>query len=81
LLILVPSIIGGFFWKRATAKGATYSLIVGTFVLIIFLFIDSEKAFVPAFLVSLVVFIIVSFYTKHDIDENINIVQGWKNLK
>lgn len=79
LLIIVPSIIGGFFWKKATAKGAMYSIILGSLVLIIFFFIDSEKAFVPAFIVSLLVFIFVSIFTKHDTNEDITIVKGWKN--
>lgn len=80
LLIIVPSVIGGFFWHKATAKGAVYSLVIGSFVLLIFFFIDSEKAFVPAFVISLVVFIIVSISTKHDPTEDITIVKGWKNF-
>jgi len=79
LLILVPSVIGGFFWKKATAIGAKYSLITGSITMIIFFFIDSEKAFVPAFIISLIVFIIASIYTKHSPDEDIGIVKGWKN--
>jgi len=78
LLIIVPAVIGGFFWKKATAKGATYSLISGSLVLFIFLFIDTEKAFVPAFIISLLVFIFVSLYSKHNSNEDIEIVQGWK---
>jgi solute:Na+ symporter, SSS family len=80
LLILVPAIIGGFFWKRASAKGATYSIISGFLVLITFFFIDSEKAFVPAFIVSLFVFIFASIFSKHDIKEDITIVKGWKKF-
>lgn len=80
LLILVPAIIGGFFWKKATAKAATYSIISGFFVLFAFFFIDSEKAFVPAFLVSLIVFIIVSSFSKHDSSEDTSIVKGWQNI-
>ncbi len=80
LLIIVPAIIGGFFWKKATAKGAAYSIITGFFTLIIFFFINSETAFVPAFIISLIVFIFVSLFSKHDINEDISIVNGWNKL-
>ncbi len=78
LLIIVPSIIGGFFWQQATAKGAFYSLLLGTISLIIFLFIDSEKAFVPAFIISLISFYIASKLSKHSSSEDRSIVYGWK---
>ncbi|MCB9809353.1 sodium:solute symporter family protein [Candidatus Peribacteria bacterium] len=77
LLIIVPAVIGGFFWQRATAKGATYSLVAGTITLLLFLFMDAETAFVPAFLVSLVVFVVVSLSTQHAPDEDTSIVKGW----
>jgi len=80
LLILVPSVIGGFFWKKATAKGAFYSLLLGSVTLAAFMFIDTEMAFVPAFVISLLVFIVVSAYTKHDKNEDQKIVKGWKEI-
>ena len=79
LLIIVPSIIGGFFWKKATAKGAIYSLLSGSILLGSFLFVDAENAFVPAFFVSLIVFIVVSLKTSHETEEDVSIVKGWKN--
>ncbi len=63
LIVLIPSIVGGFFWKKATAKGATYSLISGISVLLVFMFFDPETAFVPAFIVSFIIFIVVSLST------------------
>jgi Na+/proline symporter len=79
LLILVPSVMGGFFWRQATEKGAFYSIISGLIVMALFFFIDPTTAFVPAFVVSLLTFIIVSLSTKHDESEDLNIVKGWKN--
>ena len=79
LLIIVPSVIGGFLWKKATSKGALYSLTFGSLSLFVFVFIDFESAFVPAFIISLLAFVIVSLYTKHDSNEDITIVNGWKN--
>ena len=81
LLIIVPAVIGGFFWKKATAKGATYSLIIGTITLLIFMFFNSETAFAPAFIISLIVFVFVSLFTKNDIVEDISIVRGWQKNK
>jgi len=79
LLILVPSIIGGFFWKKATEKGALYSIIAGLLVLLFLFFYKPEIAFVPAFLVSTITFILGSLFTNHNIDEDLNLVWGWRN--
>jgi len=81
LLILVPAVIGGFFWKRATATASNYSLIIGSMVLLLSLIFNIENSFVPAFLLSLFTFVIVSLSTKHNKSENINIVNGWKTDK
>ncbi len=35
LLMAVPTIIGAFFWKRATAAGALSSMIIGAFVVLV----------------------------------------------
>jgi len=78
LLIIVPAIIGGFFWKKSTAKGATYSLLLGSVSLLTFMFIDPSTAFVPAFLISLISFIIVSLVTSHDEKEDVSVTKGWK---
>lgn len=79
LLILVPSIIGGFFWKKATEKGALYSIISGLITLLLVFFYKPETAFVPAFLVSIITFVLVSLFTNHASDEDTNLVRGWKN--
>lgn len=77
LLILIPSVVGGFFWKKSNAKAALSSVVAGGIILIIFLFIDASTAFVPAFLVSLVTFILISVFSKHSPTENISITKGW----
>jgi SSS family solute:Na+ symporter len=77
LLILVPSMLGGFFWRRATAKAASHSIIAGSAVLLCLLPWAPETAFVPAFLVALLLFLISSVFTKHSSEENLEIVNGW----
>lgn len=69
LLILLPAVIGGFFWKKATAKGSLFAIIFGLITMLIFLPISPENAFVPGFGVSLFVFVGVSLLTSHDISE------------
>lgn len=79
LLILVPSIVGGFFWKRATENGALYSILSGLVTLVLFFFYNPETAFAPAFFISLITFVLVSLFTQHNSEEDINILHGFKN--
>jgi SSS family solute:Na+ symporter len=78
LLIILPAIAGGFFWRRATATAATLSVFAGALVTVIFLKIDAGIAFVPGFLTSLLVFVIGSLVTEHSIEENIGVVSMWR---
>ena len=73
LLILLPAVVGGFFWKRATAKGALLSLICGLVVLVATLPFAPNTAFVPGFFASLVVFVLVSLLTSHAASENVEV--------
>lgn len=73
LLILLPAVVGGFFWKRATAKGSLFSVITGFAVLLAALPFTPDTAFVPGFLASLVVFIIVSLLSSHLPSENLEV--------
>ena len=77
LLVLVPPIVGGFFWSKATSIGALTSTVVGMGVILVFLTINSETAFVPGFLASLITFITISMFSKHSKEENLNLVRGW----
>ena len=71
LLILLPSVVFGFFWKRSTAVAATASISIGfIFTMGFSLLINPETAFVPGFLISLIVFVVVSCLTKHAKSEN-----------
>ncbi len=78
LLVLLPAVVGGFFWKRVTSKAAIFSVIVGTMVTIVFLGIDASKAFVPGFVASLALLIGISFCTRNSATENLNVVRGWR---
>lgn len=81
LLILIPSVVGGFFWRRATASGAFWSVVLGAIVMFAFFYTQPETAFVPGFLVSLIVFIAVSMFTKHRQTEDLTIISGFdKNM-
>lgn len=76
LLILLPAVVGGFFWKRATAKGSLFSVIVGFVVLLAALPIAPNTAFVPGFLASLIVFVLASLLSSHATSENVNVWGG-----
>lgn len=73
LLILLPGVAGGFFWRRATAKGALYSILVGAAAMLMALPVAPKTAFVPGFVASTVVFITVSLFTSHDIGEHVDV--------
>lgn len=81
LLILIPSVIGGFFWAKATSIGALSSIAVGGIIMAIFLKIKPETAFVPGFIASLVIFVIISLLSNHSKEENLSIVKGWIEQK
>jgi SSS family solute:Na+ symporter len=73
LLVLLPAVIGGFFWKRATAKGSFSSIAIGFAVLVLTLPFAPKTAFVPGFLASLLVFILVSRFSSHEPSETLDI--------
>lgn len=78
LLILLPSVVGGFFWTAATSRGATVSITGGFATLLVFMAIDPATAFVPGFVASAVLFVLVSKLTKHSSSEDMGIVGGWR---
>jgi SSS family solute:Na+ symporter len=68
LLMAVPSILGAFFWKRATSAGALTSMIVGS-VLVLSLQLTGEKPLglwpgVWGFAVSIALYILISLGTR-----------------
>ena len=78
LLVLLPAIAGGFFWKGATATGAWLSIVSGTLVTVCFIPFSPDTAFVPGFLASGLVFIIGSIFSSHSHEENAAVVSRWR---
>ncbi len=76
LSILLPSIIGGLFWKRSNAKAAFYSIASGFIVALALSFKIPRFAFVPAAILSIIIFISFSFIFKHSPGEKINLLAG-----
>lgn len=75
LTIFLPAVLGGFFWKRATTKAATFSILFSFLTIIALLIPLGQMAFVPGFMVSLVLFIVLSFLTSHAPTETTEILQ------
>lgn len=69
LLVFLPAIFGGFFWKRATATASFYSILLGFICALFLLPKMPTTAFVPGFLVSLIMFVVLSFFTSHSKSE------------
>lgn len=75
LLVFLPAVLGGFYWRRSTAAGAFWSImagLVGTFGSLPYL---KTNAFVPGFLLSAVVFVIVSKLTPHATSETVELLK------
>lgn len=73
LLVTVPAIIGAFFWKRGTAAGAIMSILVSGLIVII-LEIAKLKPLglasgIWGILISTVLFILVSLFTKAPVEK------------
>lgn len=63
--LFVP-VVCALFWKRATTQGALASMLISTIVIIVTLFIFGFSSYIPiliGFVVSVVVFVFVSFVT------------------
>jgi SSS family solute:Na+ symporter len=78
LLVLVPAIMGGFFWRRSTSKGCFLSIAVGVVVTLVVAVFRPNEAFVPGFLGSLLVFVIVSRFTDHSPNEIVELLANRK---
>ncbi len=73
LLVFLPSVLGGFLWKRSTSAAAFWSILIGFVVAIIATLQIPNYAFFPAFAASLIIFVILSFVTKHSPTEKIKL--------
>ena len=74
LLVLAPSIIAGFVWKRANAKASFWSILIGFLVTVALLPFLPKLAFIPGFLVSLIVFVVLSYTGEHAMTEKVALV-------
>jgi len=71
LLVLLPAVLGGFYWQKATARGALWSIVGGSVAYAAALPFSATNAFIPGFLVSVGVFVVVSLATSHSPTETI----------
>ena len=63
LLVLSPAAIGGFIWKKSTAKASFWSILTGIIVTFSLYPLMPTLSFIPGTLTSLVLFIIISKLT------------------
>ncbi len=64
-----PCLVGGILWKRGTGKGALAGVISGTLVLIVCFILGIENALIPALIINLLLYIIVSLATRRPSEE------------
>ncbi|MFA4820300.1 MAG: sodium:solute symporter family protein [Candidatus Aenigmatarchaeota archaeon] len=64
LVVLLPPLIGAFFWKRANSAAAFWSTLVGFVVLLIFLPSMPKTAFIPSILSGVIIFVALCYTTK-----------------
>lgn len=72
-LVLLPSLLGAFLWKRSNSAASFWSIVAGFVVLIAFLPSQPRTAFIPSILADAIVFVILSYATKHSKHEIIKI--------
>ena len=70
---LLPAVIFGFYWRRATEAAAFWSIILGFITIAVFLFIMPVEAFIPGILVSFLSFFIINKFSGK---KNVKIVQA-----
>lgn len=76
LLCLLPSLMGGFFWRGSTSTGCVLSIAAGIAVTLGLSLVKPNEAFVPGFLVALLVFISASKLSKHAATETIQLLNN-----
>ena len=70
------SFIGGLFWHKSTARGATLSIALGGLTTIISLPLIPKVAFLPGLFVSLPVFVVASLLTSHSSTEKVRLCEN-----
>lgn len=73
LVILLPSLLGAFFWKRANSTAAFWSILTGFVVLLAFLPSHPKTAFIPSVLSAFAAFVILSYATRHSRGETVGV--------
>ena len=76
LLCLLPALMGGFFWRGSTSTGCVLSILAGIAVTLGLSLVRPNEAFVPGFLVALLVFISASKLSKHAPTETIQLLNN-----
>lgn len=71
LLVLLPAVLAGFFWPKATARGAYWSIVGGTLAYIAALPFSVTNAFVPGLVASIGILVCVSLMTSHSDTEKV----------
>ncbi len=64
LIVFAPAFIGGLLWKRSSAKGAFWSILIGFITTLAFLPFMPETAFIPGVLLSIIIFVAFSLLNK-----------------
>jgi solute:Na+ symporter, SSS family len=69
LLVVAPALVGVFAWRRATSRGAFWSITLGGLSTLAFMFVSPKEAFLPGLIVSSVAFVLLSLFSKHSAGE------------
>jgi solute:Na+ symporter, SSS family len=80
LLVIVPTIVGAFFWRRGTAAGALASILAGTGVVLALQLSGLRIAALPnpvvSFAVAIAVFVGISLVTRPPADRGAGFIDG-----
>jgi len=58
---LLPAVVFGFYWKKATAAAAFWSIILGFLTILGFSFVDPVQAFIPGMIVAFFAFFVINY--------------------
>jgi SSS family solute:Na+ symporter len=65
---LLPAVVFGFYWKKATIPAAFWSIVIGTLTIAVFLFIDPVQAFIPGIITSFISFFIINAFVRKKLE-------------
>lgn len=61
--IFAPALLGGLIWRRSSAQAAFWSILVGFIATLILLPFKPDTAFIPAILLSIIIFVVLSLWS------------------